>query len=200
MAIPTRFAAAAGQGRSATHLHLRSASPTDDAGIREVIQAAFAGKPGLEVADLAASLTKDPTAAPMVSLVALADDRVVGQVLFTRVRIEGHGADVAASILAPLSVHPDFQDRGIGGRLIERGLKELKEAGQDLVFVLGHPGYYPRYGFIPAGVRGFSAPYPIPDRNADAWMVQALQPGIMPRVQGRVSCADSLNDPRHWRE
>ena len=66
--------------------------------------------------------------------------------------------------------------------------------------MLGHPGYYPRYGFSAAGVRGFDAPYPIPPQNGDAWMVQELRSGVIGRVSGEVICADALYNPKHWRE
>ena len=95
---------------------------------------------------------------------------------------------------------PDIQKQGIGGRLIERGLQLLSRSGVDLVFVLGHPEYYPRYGFKPAGHLGFEAPYPIPDEHADAWMVQALRPGVIGSVSGKVICADALNKLEYWRE
>ena len=72
--------------------------------------------------------------------------------------------------------------------------------GVGLVFVLGHPGYYPKYGFVPAGTRGFEAPYPIPPEHADAWMVQELQLGMIGSFMGQVECTDTLNDPKHWRE
>ncbi len=57
---------------------------------------------------------------------------------------------------------PEQQATGIGAALIKQGLALLKTSGVELVFVLGHPGYYPRSGFTPAGVLGFDAPYPIP--------------------------------------
>ena len=69
-----------------------------------------------------------------------------------------------------------------------------------LVFVLGHPEYYPRFGFTPAGRLGFEAPYPIPDELAGAWMVQALRSGVIGIISGKVICADALNKPEHWRE
>jgi len=69
-----------------------------------------------------------------------------------------------------------------------------------MVFVLGHPAYYPRYGFKPAGHLGFEAPFSIPNEHADAWMVQALRPGIIDSFIGKVICADALNKPEHWRE
>ena len=67
-----------------------------------------------------------------------------------------------------------------------------------LVFVLGHPDYYPRSGFTPAGVHGLDAPYPILPEHAAAWMVQALRPGLLDSVTGTVRCSDVLNDPRYW--
>ena len=72
--------------------------------------------------------------------------------------------------------------------------------GVDLVFVLGHPGYYPRHGFRTAGVLGFDAPYPIPAKDADAWMVQELRPGFIGKIKGPVACAAALDHPEHWRE
>ena len=70
----------------------------------------------------------------------------------------------------------------------------------DLVFVLGHSGYYPRFGFMPVVRLGLEAPFPIPDEDSDAWMVLGLRPGLLGRVEGRVACADALSRPEHWRE
>jgi putative acetyltransferase len=69
-----------------------------------------------------------------------------------------------------------------------------------LVFVLGHPDYYPRHGFEPAGPQGLDAPYPIPAAHEDAWMVLALRPGVIGKLRGRVVCADALDKPEYWRE
>ncbi len=108
---------------------------------------------------------------------------------------------IEAQILAPLAVLPDYQSTGIGGRLIEEGLRQLKESGIDLVFVLGHINYYPRSGFInDAKSLGFEAPYDIPEEFADAWMVMALSSGIIGKVKGKVKCSAVLNQPQHWRE
>jgi predicted N-acetyltransferase YhbS len=89
---------------------------------------------------------------------------------------------------------------GIGGALIGEGLKRLAESGVGLVFVLGHPGYYAKFGFRPAGALGLEAPYPIPPAHADAWMVRELRPGLIGSVQGRIRCARTLDQPQHWRE
>ena len=76
----------------------------------------------------------------------------------------------------------------------------LKDMGSELVFVLGHPEYYPRFGFRPAGVLGLSAPYPILEKNADAWMVLALCEGVIGNVRGTVRCAHSLDKEEYWVE
>ena len=95
---------------------------------------------------------------------------------------------------------PEAQGQGLGGALIEAGLRRLTDAGGDLVFVLGHPGYYPRHGFHPAGRAGLEAPFPIPEKHADAWMVQALRPGLIGALRGKVECCDALNKPELWLE
>ncbi|MBT7914863.1 N-acetyltransferase [Candidatus Bathyarchaeota archaeon] len=151
-------------------------------------------------ANLVKDLLSDPSASPLYSLLAFNDDRAVGHVLFTSARLEGTQNNASISLLAPLAIIPDFQKQGVGGKLIERGLKHLANSGVDLVFVLGHPDYYPRSGFKPAGVQGFEAPYPIPEEHANAWMVQELHPGVIGNVSGKVRCADMLNKPEHWRE
>ena len=151
-------------------------------------------------AKLVRDLLHDPSAKPVLSLLAFKKDRAVGHILFTTARLSGTQDAASIVILAPLAIVPDAQKQGIGGKLIEQGLELLSKSGVDLVFVLGHPEYYPRYGFKPAGHLGFEAPYPIPDEHAGAWMVQALWPGVIGTVRGRVICADELNKPDHWRE
>ena len=150
--------------------------------------------------NLVNDLLNDDSAKPQLSLLAMNDDGAVGHILFTRVRITGNEDALSAMILAPLAILPDAQGKGVGGRLIGEGLRQLSESKVDLVFVLGHPGYYPRFGFSPAGVLGFDSPYPIPAKDASAWMVQELRPGIIGSFSGRIICADTLSKPEHWRE
>lgn len=151
-------------------------------------------------AQLVNELLDDPTAKPLLSLLAFINDRPVGHILFTNVRLTNPESSTVTALLAPLAVLPDFQKQGVGGQLIQQGLQSLKSSGTQLVFVLGHPDYYPRFGFEPAGRLGFTAPYPIPEEYAGAWMVQALQPGVIGSISGTVVCADALNQPQHWRE
>jgi putative acetyltransferase len=174
----------------------RQATETDLPGILAIHRAAFADD---SVADLTAALLSDPSAQPVFSLVAVADHQPVGHVLFTAARFEPD-LPRPASLLAPLGVVPEWQRRGVGGRLVEDGLALLAHSGVSMVFVLGHPAYYPRFGFVPAGRAGFAAPYPIPARNADAWMILAIGGDLPVGYAGRVRCAKALNHPEHWRE
>ena len=179
---------------------LRKAAESDRRAITDVVTAAFGPAEGPEVVQLISDLMADSSAQPVLSLVATLGDRLVGHVLFSRACVAAEGREISGVILAPLAVHPDFQGLGIGGRLVTEGLRQLAEAGLDLVFVLGHPDYYPRLGFAEAGVRGFEAPYPIAPKNAGAWMVQEIRPGILGTGQATVRCAEALDEPRYWQE
>ena len=154
--------------RSATswvQVKIRKAIDIDIQAISDLALSAFGPSEGPDIVQLIAELSVDVTAKPLLSLVATADDRVVGHVLFSKVRLTPPGQDVSAALLAPLAVHPDFQSQRIGGQLVAEGLQQLSGSGVDLVFVLGHPGYYPRFGFSEAGIRDFEVPYPIPEKK-----------------------------------
>lgn len=178
-------------------LQIREAVETDLNDVLSIERLAFGYD---KEANLVRDLLRDPSAKPLLSLLAFKKDRAVGHILFTTARLSGTQETASIVILAPLAIVPDAQKQGIGGKLIEQGLKLLSKSGVDLVFVLGHPEYYPRYGFKPAGHLGFEAPYPIPDKYAGAWMVQAFRSGVIGTVRGKVICADELNKPEHWRE
>lgn len=119
---------------------------------------------------------------PQLSLVADNSGVILGHVMFTRVTLE---SDPPAKVLAlaPVSVYPAYQKRGIGSALIRRGLAIADERGESLVVVLGHPEYYPRFGFVPASSLGIASPWPdIPD---DAFMVKPLS-GYREDLKGTV--------------
>ncbi len=150
-------------------------------------------------ADLTRALLSDPSAEPRLSLIAHVNGQPAGHILFTKGTLTNH-PEVTLSFLAPLAVVPKYQRKGIGGALIKKSLELLTEANVDLVVLLGHPAYYPRFGFQPAFKLGFEPTYPIPAEVADAWMVRALRPNIIGRVSGRVICCDSMNKPEIWRQ
>jgi putative acetyltransferase len=86
-----------------------------------------------------------------------------------------------ALALAPMAVHPEFQNQGIGSRLVMEGLERYRSLGHRIVVVLGHPKYYPRFGFTSARAKGLEAPFPVPD---EAFMVAELVPGGLDTVSG----------------
>jgi len=181
-------------------MEIRESTEADKAEIEDVHIQAFGENEGPEIAGLVSDLLEDETAVPLLSLVAVKNRKIVGHVLYTNAIITRPTATLSAQLLAPLAVLPEVQNQGIGTQLIREGLKRLKEAGVDLVFVLGHPEYYPRCGFRTAGSIGFEAPYRIPEKDAAAWMVLELREGIIGKVKGTVQCAKVLNQPQYWRE
>jgi len=85
--------------------------------------------------------------AVVVALVAVENDEIVGHILFSDLLIEAEQAVLHAVSLAPMAVLPDHQRRGIGSALVRQGLAICRERGKSIVVVLGHPAYYPRFGF-----------------------------------------------------
>lgn len=178
-------------------IEFREASDQDMSALLAVHRDAFGRD---EEADLVTALVNDPSARPLLSLIACDGDTVLGHILFTRALLSTSTRAVSASILAPLAVAPHAQGQGIGGRLINEGLTRLSRSGVELVFVLGHPYYYANHGFKPAAPLGLTAPYPIPEKNADAWMVRALKKNVVASLSAQVVCANALDKPEYWRE
>ncbi len=181
-------------------MEIRNSTETDRAEIGEIHIKAFGEDKGPEIADLVNGLLDDETAMPLLSLVAVENGQLIGHILYTKAVLTRTDKPVSVQLLAPLAVLPDTQTKGVGSKLIKEGLRKLKESGVELVFVLGHPEYYPRCGFITAGAFGFEAPYPIPDEHAGAWMVQELKKGVIGSVKGKIRCSEVLDQPQHWRE
>ena len=143
-----------------------------------VHEAAF-GRP--DEARLVARLRQE--AQPHVSLVAEAAGRVIGHVFCSPVTIEGDRTDVPAGGLAPVAVLPDAQGRGVGGALIRAGIEASRPLGWQLLFVLGHPAYYGRFGFELAAPHGLH--YESRDFDA-AFQVQELRPRALALARGWV--------------
>jgi len=95
----------------------------------------------------------------LVSLGAWQRDALVGHVLFSRMRVHADALPVAAAALGPIAVAPDWRRRGIGAALIAAGHEALQKAGVQLVFVLGDPAYYGRFGYTPDRAAPFASPY-----------------------------------------
>ncbi|GAA2981393.1 GNAT family N-acetyltransferase [Actinokineospora diospyrosa] len=145
----------------------RPETPDDRAAIHAVTAAAF---PTADEADLVDALRADPNAwIGGLSIVATEGDAVVGHALLTRCQVGGH----PALALAPCSVRPDRQRQGVGDAMIRFALAAARDLGENLVVVLGHAEYYPRFGFTPASGFGVRAPFDVPD---EALMALSLDP------------------------
>lgn len=177
---------------------IRETNPEDFNHIMEVETQAFGYD---KEAKLVAKLLADKSAEPIVSLLAFCQGESVGHILFTRAYFDDQEAQPMMHILAPVAVKPEYQRQGIGGMLINAAIEKLQEKGSNLVFVLGHKEYYPKYGFMPDAAKlGYPAPYLIPEEFSDCWMVQAISPKGFEVGKGKIRCSDELNKPEHWRD
>jgi putative acetyltransferase len=150
-------------------LTIRPEHDGDAAAIRAVTAAAF---PSAAEANLVDALRRQQAA--VVSLVADADGRVVGHVLFSPVTLDGGDAGILG--LAPMAVWPERQRQGIGSALVRAGLDVAGQRGAAAVVVVGHPAFYPRFGFVPASRFGLRCEYDVPD---DVFMALELIPGAL---------------------
>jgi len=165
---------------------IRLERPEDGSAVRHVNELAF-GQPA--EADLVERLRQACTES--LSLVA-EDDAVVGHILFTSVVVDSAGQRVLGMGLAPMAVLPDRQRQGIGSQLVRRGLDILRERGCPFVVVVGHPEYYPRFGFEPASTRGLASQWEdVPDA---AFMVLVLDVHAMAGVSGVAKYRDEFNE------
>jgi putative acetyltransferase len=148
--------------------------------IREINVLAF----GRETeAELLENLRNSRDFAPELSLVAIKDRRVVGHILFSPIAIHTNKEVFSALALAPMAVHPEVQSQGIGSELVRQGLDRCRNQGHSIVVVVGHPKYYPRFGFTAARVKGLEVPFPVPD---EAFMVLELVSGAMNGITGMI--------------
>jgi putative acetyltransferase len=116
-----------------------------------------------------------------LSLVAVVNDQVVGHVLFSTVTIDREDRTRQGMGLAPMAVLPQYQRQRIGGELIKSGISKLESMGCPFVVVLGHPEYYPRFGFEPASRYGIRSEWEVPD---EAFMILVLDESEMQGVSG----------------
>jgi len=150
----------------------------DEAEISRVIDAAFGDR---ETSAFAEQIRASPGYVPEFAFVVEEEGEIVAHTMLSRVRLEGPDVDVLT--LTPMSVRPDRQRQGIGGKLIEAALAAADERGEPLVLVEGIPSYYPQFGFVSATELGLERPDPrIPDA---AWMVHPLA-AYDPALRGHV--------------
>ena len=161
-------------------IKIRDERPDDIAAIRNVNERAFGSSAEARLVDQLRAANK-----AVISLVAQHGNQVVGHILFSPVTVANAPESFRGAGLAPMSVLPEFQNQGIGSRLIGDGLIACRAAGYDVVVVLGHVGYYSRFGFAKAMDYGLENEYDA----SDAFMVLELRKGALERIGGLVKFA-----------
>lgn len=166
-------------------MRIRPEETADAPMVRAVNEAAFESS---EEADIVDALRKREKS--LVSLVAEADGEVVGHIVFSPVTVSANPG-VLLMGLGPMSVLPNHQQKGIGSALVREGLDRCLSIGCSAVVVLGHPDYYPRFGFVPASRYGISSEYDAPD---EAFMIIELRPGSLRGISGRASYDEAFGN------
>lgn len=162
-------------------IEIREELPADIPAIREVNQQAFGQEQEGRIVDALRS-----NGAVLISLVAVVNGEVVGHIMYSPATID----KVTGAGLAPMAVLPEYQRHGIGSQLVETGNRKLKASGCPFIVVLGHPDYYPRFGFQPASNFGLRCEWPVPD---NVFMVLILDTEKMQGVSGLVKYRDEFS-------
>ena len=126
-----------------------------------------------------------------ISLVAIINKQVVGHIAFSPVTVESESSNWEAIALAPMAVLPEYQRQGIGSQLVRAGLDECQRLGHIIIVVLGHPDYYPRFGFVSAKEQGVDCQYDVPQ---EAWMLLEIQEGALAGRKGTVRFQPEFQD------
>ncbi len=157
---------------------IRDELPADHSSVFEINSSAFESPAEALLVD---KLRAEPIL--RLSLVAQLDSRIVGHIMFTPVSVGGAAATSDTMGLAPMAVIPGLQREGVGSQLVQRGLERCRQMGARLVFVLGHPEFYPRFGFVPVAPEGLH----YEDHELDPYFfVHELVAGALSEASGDV--------------
>jgi putative acetyltransferase len=168
---------------------VRPEKPEDKEGIRKINSAAFETNAEANLVDALRE-----SGVPLTSLVAEEEGELIGHILFSPVSISLKGnllpplppTSPPIAGLAPMAVLPELQNKGVGSRMVEEGLRHCKMSGYKAVVVLGHPEYYPRFGFVPSINYGIRSEYEVPP---EVFMIKELEKSALKGGQWGVSSA-----------
>ena len=159
-------------------LIIREESPKDINGIYEINKQAFEDESEAKIVN--ALREADELS---LSLVAQINNQIVGHIAFSEVKIDSGTETYDAIGLAPMAILPEYQRQGYGSELVEKGLKILSERGHEIVVVLGHPDYYPKFGFNTTDQYGIYCEFECP---AEAFMIKELKQNSLKGIGGTV--------------
>jgi len=167
-------------------LVIRKEKPEDYSTVIELTEKAFEtmefsdGKEG----QLVEKLRKAATFIPELSLIAEHNGQIIGHILFTPLKIENENYKNDSLVLGPVSVLPEFQKQGIGGQLIVAGHQKALELGFHSAILIGHPEYYPRFGYQKASGFGLKVAMELP--SDDVFMAVELSEAALKDISGMV--------------
>ncbi|WP_282122665.1 GNAT family N-acetyltransferase [Algibacter mikhailovii] len=166
-------------------LTIRKENPDDFKTVFNLIEKAFENEPMSDHKEqfLVERLRKSNVFVPDLSMVAIIENKIVGHILLTKLKIKNGQNEFDSLALAPVSVLPGYQGRGIGGMLIKEAHKKAKELGFHSVILLGHEKYYPKFGYKKANLFGIELPFEVPKENCMA--IELTENGLK-NVSGTV--------------
>jgi putative acetyltransferase len=159
---------------------IRSETVIDFYSIAQVNDIAFGGK---SESELISKLRNTQNFITEFSIIAEIDENIIGHILFYPINIETKTGLIPTVALAPMSVLPKYQNKGVGTKLVQYGLQKCKERGFESVTVLGHANYYPKFGFEPASKWGIYSDFDVAD---EVFMSMELKEDALVKVAGKV--------------
>lgn len=162
--------------------HIRTENEADYEQVYQVNYTAFGNRE--YEAELVERIRDTPYFVPQLSLVAELEGEIVGHILLSLAKVVDGEVRHEVIALAPIAVKPAYQKQGIGKQLIQEGLKRCEELGYSIVLLIGHPTYYPKFGFKPARQYGLELKqFEVSD---DVFMVYELRENELQRIQGEL--------------
>lgn len=166
-------------GQTISNITVRKEESGDKQAIRHINEQAFETNSEANLVDVMRSNYRD-----QLSLVAEVDTNIVGHILFTTAFIREGIQQIKGMGLGPMAVLPDYQKQGVGSAMVRHGLEEVESIGYPFVVVLGHPSYYPRFGFEPASKYDLKCEYE--DVPEEAFMIRVFEPSLIRDISGVV--------------
>lgn len=179
----------------ATTLSLFSASQSQEVinlftGVFSESESAAEGK---IIGELVSNLITTTEPQDIIGCVALSDNQIVGAIFFSRLNVP---SQETAFILSPVAISTRVQASGIGQKLINFGLSQLKSLKADLVFTYGDPNYYCKTGFSQISEEIVKAPFIL--SQPEGWLAQSLSAESIKAMQGATQCVGALSDQKYW--
>lgn len=148
---------------------------------------------GMLVGNLAYDLIANTDPNDLYGFAAIEHGEIIGCILFSRLKLDN---EINAFLLAPVAIHTNYQGKGIGQKLINFGIKYLKENGVTLLFTYGDPKFYSKVGFTHITEKIVKAPLKL--TYPEGWLVQSLVNDNIEAILGNSYCVDALNKPEYW--